>query len=377
MKISYIANARIPTEKAHGIQITKMAETFADSEIKPDVELVLPKRINEIKENPFKYYGVKENFRIKFLPCLDLIAFDKYVGSLGLLIESITFFLSAFFYYFKENEDIIYTRNPSLLPLTLLRKNVFLEMHTLPNNYFLYNVFFKRLKGIIVITNNLKDSFVKKGISEDKILVAADAVDLKEFDIAETQENCRKKLGISLEQKIILYTGHLYRWKGVQALADSVKYLPENAVVYFVGGTKEDIKEFASKNSGPKMKVVGYRPHLEIPFWLKAADILVLPNSASEKISLHWTSPLKLFEYMAAGRPIVASDIPSIREVLNEDNSLLVPPDHAQRLGQAFNLLLTDQKLAEKISNNAYQQVKKYTWERRIKSILEFIIKKI
>ena len=70
-KLVYIANARIPTEKAHGIQIMKMCEAFSAQVV--DVELVLPRRLNRIKENPFDYYGVKKNFKITKLPTIDFI----------------------------------------------------------------------------------------------------------------------------------------------------------------------------------------------------------------------------------------------------------------------------------------------------------------
>ncbi|MDO8264936.1 MAG: glycosyltransferase family 4 protein [Candidatus Parcubacteria bacterium] len=373
MKISYIVNARIPTERAHGIQITKMAESFADLGFK--TELILPRRRNPITEDVFKYYGLKENFEIKFLPCWDLITLDKYIGHLGLWIESMTFLISATFYIIFNQADIIYTRDVSLLPLTLFKKNVFLESHSMPRKYFLYAPFLRRLKGIIAITAILKKIFLEKGIKENKLFVAPDGVDLDEFDIKQTQAECRKRLNLPQEEKIIVYTGHLYKWKGVQILADSAEYLPENAGIYFIGGTKEDIKEFKSKNSVSNIKIVGHQSHTEIPYWLKAADILVLPNSAKEDISLYWTSPLKLFEYMAANRPIIASDLPSIREILNEDNSLLVPPDDVQKLGQALNRLLADQALSMRISNNAYREAKKYTWQKRARGIIEFILK--
>lgn len=121
--------------------------------------------------------------------------------------------------------------------------------------------------------------------------------------------------------------------------------------------------------------MVGHRPHQEIPYWLKAADVLVLPNSAKEKISRFYTSPLKLFEYMASGTPIVASDLPSIREVLNEKNAVLVKPDSPEFLTAGIMKVLENPYLSDKISKQAFQDVQNYTWEKRAEKILRFIKK--
>lgn len=362
----------MPTEKAHGIQIMKMCESFALHNI--EVELVLPKRFNKIKKDPFEYYGVRRNFKIKKLPCLDLVPLDKYIGHLSSWIESITFNFFVFPYILFKKADIIYTRDKFSLFLILFKKNLFFEAHTFPKNYFLYSPFLKRLKKIIVITQKLKNSFVKKGIDADKILVASDGVDLEKFDIKKTQQECRKRLGLVLDKKVVLYTGHLYSWKGTQVLASSVGYLDPETLVYFVGGTKKDVKNFKTQNSSVKNLVAtGHRPHQEIPYWLKAADVLILPNSGKQNISKYWTSPLKLFEYMASKRPIIASKLPSIKEILNENNSLLVEPDNPEKLAEGIKNVLKNPNFSDKILNQAFQDVQDYTWQKRAGEILKFI----
>ena len=379
MKLIYIANARIPTEKAHGIQIMKMCEAFTLQDI--EVELVLPKRINKIKKDPFDYYGIRRDFEIKKLPCLDLIPLDKYLGNLSFWIESLSFNLSAFFYlltlnFKNQTTDIIYTRDRLFLPFLPSPKKLFFETHTFPQNYFLYSPFLKRLRGIVVITQKLKELFVKRGMPENKILVAPDGVDVKMFDIQVTQLEARKKLNLPLDKKIVLYTGHLYKWKGANILVKAYKYLSEGIEIYFVGGTEKDIKNLKFKISNLKLKnifIVGHRPYSEIPYWLKSADVLVLPNTAKEDISKYWTSPMKMFEYMAAQRPIVASDLPSLREVLNEESSFLFEPDNPENLALAVKRALQNPEISDKISNQAFQDVQEYTWQKRAEKILKFI----
>ena len=119
--------------------------------------------------------------------------------------------------------------------------------------------------------------------------------------------------------------------------------------------------------------ILGYKPYSEIPYYLKAADILLLPNSGKTEISKSWTSPMKMFEYMASKRPIIASNLPSIREILNEDNAILINPDDSKDLSKRINMALKNQSFSDKISIQAYQDVQKYSWFKRSKKIINFL----
>ena len=100
----------------------------------------------------------------------------------------------------------------------------------------------------------------------------------------------------------------------------------------------------------------------------------MLPNTAQAAISREHTSPLKLFEYMAAGRPIVASDLPSLREVLRHgDNAWLVQPDDPAALAQGIQHLLAEPALAARLAAQAQEEVQAYTWEQRAERILSFV----
>jgi len=84
-------------------------------------------------------------------------------------------------------------------------------------------------------------------------------------------------------------------------------------------------------------------------------------------------SPLKMFEYMAAQRPIIASDLPSIREILNENNAVLIKPDSPDDLARGIEQLLKKPDFSAKIAKRAYQDVQRYTWQKRTEKILDFI----
>lgn len=199
-------------------------------------------------------------------------------------------------------------------------------------------------------------------IASEKIVVIPNAVDVSEFTLSISKEEARKKLHLDVSKKYAIYTGHLYAWKGVHTLAEAAQYMPEVEIL-FVGGREEDIKQFGEKYKDTKnIHLVGRRPHIEIPLWQCAADVLVLPNTAKEEISAHYTSPMKLFEYMASGRPIVASRIPSIVEHLDDDHATLVKPDDAQALAQGICEALKKKKKPFDLS--------RYTWDDRARRII-------
>lgn len=375
MKILYINCSRIPTEKAHGLQMMKMCEAFADFGVA--LELWIPKRLNFIKKDAFDYYGVKRNFTIKKIPCIDFIVIDKLLGPLAFWLTELSFLFIAGFCLLRTKKDCIYTRDKFLgFFLTFFNKNVFYEAHTVPAAVFFSGM--KRVRGVIVITRYLKKFFVGRGAAEEKVLVAPDGVDLAGFDIPQTQDDCRRRLGLPLDRKIILYTGHLYPWKGTETLLEAAKQSTTNSqqspLFLFVGGTKADLQRLSVISCQlSNVKLMGHRSHKEIPYWLKAADVLVLPNSAKYDISKYWTSPIKMFEYMAAGKPIVASDLPSIREVLSENNAIFVEPDCARALVLAIRDLLGEGSNRDAIAARARENAKEYIWSKRAKKILGFI----
>jgi len=377
MRLIYIANMRLPTEKAHGIQIMKMCEAFALSGI--EVELVVPWRFNPMKEDPFEYYGVEKNFEITKLPCIDLMPLARFLGRLAFWIQSFSFAKSAFWYAFFKKADIIYSRDvPPLFFLSFFKRNLVWENHNRNFNFIVRRVL-KKCRKIIVITKGLKDFYISKGAELDKILVAPDGVDIEKFNIDISKEKARQKLNLPLDKKIILYVGsfYLYSWKGVDVLLNSTKLFSNEYLFILVGGSGEEIRKIKDKYKSANILLVDHRPHRDIPYYLKAADVLALPNTAKEEISLRFTSPMKMFEYMATKRPIVASDIASLKEVLNNENAFFVRPDDPQSLAEGVKNILQNVKFADKISKQAYSDVQKYTWEKRAERILGFVSEKV
>lgn len=363
MHILYVANARIPTEKAHGAQIMKMCEAFA--RLGHDVMLVIPWRFNPIKEDPFEYYGVERLFTIKKLPSIDLVDF----GKIGFLIQTFSFAKFAFLYSLFVKTDMVFSRDEiPLFYLSLIKKNVIYEAHTGTNNFITRFLLRKKNIYIVAISQGLKEYLQKIGCKKE-ILVAHDGVDVKQFDVRISKEEVRKSLGIPLEKKIVMYIGRLGMWKGVETLLEASKLLtPDlNIQIVVIGGYEREIEPLQEQY--PNVLFLGSRPYKDLAFNQQAADVLVLPNTGKDIISEKFTSPLKLFSYMASGTPIIASDLPSIREVLSEENAFLVVPDNPKKLfDEILNTLKSNN--AQNRAHNAKKDVNHYDWSNRAKLIL-------
>jgi glycosyltransferase involved in cell wall biosynthesis len=386
MKLIYLANARIPTEKAHGIQMMQMLKAFANFQFsisnfqsnpnnqaskKNEVELVIPWRLNKIKEDPFEYYNIERIFKITKLPCLDLVYFG--LEKFGFLIQTITFLISAKIYLFFKKYDVLYTREQLV---GLFFKDFILEIHSLPSNIKTFHKkIWQKAKALIVLTSFIKKKLVEVGVKENKILVAPDGVDLEKFKIQDSKFEIHEKLGLPQNKKIIAYTGsfYLYDWKGIDILLEASRYFENNCLLLLVGGNEKEIEEIKKKYNSDNVLLVEHKSHSEIPYYLKASDVLVLPNKKGDEMSEKYTSPLKLFEYMASSVPIVVSDLPSIREILNENNAVFVEPNNPESLVKGINQTLKNPDFADKISAQAYKDVQNYTWQKRAENILEFI----
>ena len=232
-----------------------------------------------------------------------------------------------------------------------------------------------RPKKILVLTSFLKNDLQKLRAAGDKIMVVPDAVDLAEFGLAISREEARKKLNLPLDKKIILYTGSFlfYGWKGVGSLLEAGKLLKNDFLFALVGGHPWEMEKFKELSLPANILLVPYQKHAIIPYYLKAADILVLPNEKGNAISEKYTSPLKLFEYMASRRPIVCSDLPSLREILTDKEALFFEAGNPSDLTKAIQKIAGNQELPEQLVYNAYKKVQEYTWDKRAEKIIRIV----
>lgn len=285
----------------------------------------------------------------------------------------------------KEKHDFWFVREPHLMLLTILfffiRKFkqppfILYEVHDMPRDFFdaisLKFLTCFREYQIIVITKLLKEDLVKKfNLNPSRVVVLPDGVDTDLFGSSRQENPLTEEKDAT--KPLVVYTGSLFPWKGVYALVDAAKDSP-NLQFWIVGGYKNDIENLQkAAKSLANVRVWGYVLHSEIRNFLNLADVLVLPNSGTYRMSERYTSPLKLFEYMATGKPIVASKLPSIEEILQDGkNGYLVEPDNPIALKEGIDRALTDEN-RHTVTTKAKNDVANYTWDVRVEKILQSI----
>ncbi|MBI4093818.1 glycosyltransferase family 4 protein [Candidatus Kaiserbacteria bacterium] len=366
MELRYVTFTRLPTDRAHGYAITKMCGQFAAAGA--EVELYVPTRRHGIKEDPFTYYAIMPTFSIRRLWATDLLG--KFENSrFAFALDQLTFLLSLLMHRFGETT--VYTRDYQVALFARAREIV-LEIHSIPERTYLFFRAVSRASKLVVISNGLKEALIQGGVPREKILVAPDAVDLAEFDIKPSRDIWRT-YDVDPNKKIVLYTGHFYGWKGGETLAGAAKYLPDGIEIVLMGGVDRELAEFKRTYASGRVHVIGYQPRHILPAVTMSADCLVLPNSAKPKISSHYTSPLKLFQYMASGVPIVASDLPSIREILTDDTTFWFAPDDERALARQIEYVLSHPDEARGKAKRAAEAVRQYTWDARARAILQHL----
>lgn len=367
MNIYYIANARMQTEMAHGIQIAKMCDAFAA--LGNEVTLVLP----DLGAHPdfFTAYGVKENFRIRYLPVIDLPL--RLPGAFILLIMSFAVAVRVWLLR-QRGEAVIYTRGEASLfiePFLPRRYELVWETHIKPRHPMRYKGVARRARALIAVTRYYADEIPALwNVSPARVLYAPDAVAVEDFLHPEPIVVARKRLGLPQDKKIALYAGRIDSWKGVDTLLDASELLPEDMLIVIIGGTEEQIAQLRPRY--PRVRFLGYRPYAELSDNQNAADVLVLTGDPSSLVARLYTSPLKLFTYMASGIPMVAADLPSFRDVLSEREAFFFEPN-ADALAEALMFAVTHPDDAASRASAAREKVRAFSWTERARAISAFI----
>lgn len=285
----------------------------------------------------------------------------------------------------EEDISLVYARS-YLLPVLSTQAGIptVMETHTTlydhPDLSKIYGVAkLPAFKCLVTIHDEIAREHVKRGVPEEKILVLEDGVDLERFNIKEEHATWRCELGLDVDKRYAVYSGHLYQDKGIEMILAAAKHLAERKDLVFllVGGFDRDrrVWEKKSRDAGlANIQFTGFMPNAKVPGYLKAADCLLLPYRIDMKhtvMDIHTTSPLKLFEYMAAGRPIVATDIPTVAKVLDDGKcAFLVPPGDLRAFCDTIEKCLDQKEMATLLSNEAKQLVKQYSWTNRCQRIL-------
>ena len=370
MKIYYVANARMPSEKAHGIQIAKMCEAFIEEGI--DLMLVVPRRgvTGSLKD----FYHLRVDVPITRIPAINLYNY----GRLGYFVSSLSFMFTSLVFLWRKRWQggsfVVYTvdlDNYSSSALPLAGAPLFTEMHGGKPNTYAQRFLFKHLRGVFAINHLIIDEFKQKfSFSHASYLAEPNGVDIELF-APRNKAEARVRLGLPPDVKIALYVGRFFEWKGLEILPQAAELVPE-IEWRVVGG---DLEEFCRVTGcaavSSHMRFFGSVEQVLIPWWLAAADALVVLGTKRDRQSYFYTSPMKLFEYLLSERAIVASDTPAIRQIVSEQEVFLYEPDNAQSLAAAVReAVLQTADTQERISK-ARRKGEIHTWGGRARRILE------
>ena len=366
MNILYISKSIIPSRTANSINVMKMCQAFADNGhevvlLAPNLKTKYESDIRDI----YEYYGVKKNFEIKKLWHPDVVG--------GAVIYTLCIF---FYLLFNKNFNLVYGRFlHGCYVATFLKNRVIFESHESVFDmkalrYFVFKQLVKNksFEKITVISQALKNIYLKKDILKNvEIQVAHDGADK-----VEDLQNKVKLLG-KRETLKVGYVGHLYKGRGIETIIECARKLNDISF-HLVGGLKKDIEFWKNHTKQIQLNNVyfyGFVSPKEAVKFKNSFDIFLAPYE--KKVSVFgsdgsdtskFMSPLKLFEYMSHKKPMIASDFPVIREVLNEKNSILVDCDDIDSWVSSINELRNVNR-REAIAKQALSDFNKYSWKQR------------
>jgi glycosyltransferase involved in cell wall biosynthesis len=364
MKIVAIAGSTIPSDTANSLQVMKACQALV--QLGHQLTLLVPGSKNT-NVDLRQHYGLQTDFPIEWLS-----SSSRRVFTWQAVRRAHTL-----------NADLLYSWFPQSAVFGLLNKlPVVFEIHIQPTGFFgpLWHRAFATLRGqkrLASITRALvqileRDFHMR--FSANEVVIAPNGVDLERFTSLPDPVAARRQISLR-EAPTVMCTGHLYDGRGVELFLALAKLLPQVHFVW-VGGRTEDRKDWQQRVESANLTFTGFFPNRDLPLYQAAADVLLMPYSRSimgssgTADSANVASPMKMFEYMAAGRAIVTSDLPVIREVLNESNAVFCKPDEVEDWRLAIESLLANQARRIDLGSQARHDVRGYTWLARAKRIL-------
>ncbi len=396
LQFHYLAPVRLPTEKAHGLQIVQNCEALAAAGA--DVTLYAATRFQppELRgRDIWTTYDVpRDAFRLRYVPTLDLLPLAggrvNRLSRIAHYLQMATYSAALWPLLRRAAPDAVYySRHP--LVLGALRRfkparQLFWEVHTLSEDRRKRRIqaeLARSIGGVLTVTHHMADMLIALGVPSERVLVVPDGIRAARFAAMPGQAEARAALGLPLEAFIVGYMGRLHTLnmgKGVDDLIGAIARLPERALhLLLIGGPEDMVAAYRAQWVALGLPVErfhapGQIPAAEVPRALAAFDVAAMPFPWTEHFA-YYASPVKLFEYMASGRAIVATDLPSTAEIVRDgETALLVPPSDVDALAAALARLQDDPSLRARLAENARRLVyERYTWAARAARILAFV----
>ena len=365
MRIACISSSFIPASTANSIQVVKAAHALA--ELGHDVTLFVPGQTEVPWDELKSHYGVQTPFKIHWIA--ENLAYKRYDFAYKAVREAR-----------QMNPDLLYTWVLQAGVLALWQGiPTILEMHDRVTGRigpWLFRWFCKSKTRhrLVTITDALRKVLISDfnlDAATTEIVIAPDGVDLERYQDLSSPAVARRNLGMS-EGFTVGYTGHFYGGRGIELMFNLAKALPEFQFVW-VGGNPDAVSKWQGKLRREKVRniiLTGFIDNALLPQYQAAAEVLLMPYETTITGSgggdtADIASPMKMFEYMAAGRAIISSDLPVIYEVLDETMAVFCPPGDLDAWQQALSRLRENPAARELLGQNARVAVEAYTWRSR------------
>ncbi len=384
MKIAVVAPTSIPARRANTVQVMKMCQALV--ELGHEVRLAAPGDAPGTPqpewESLARHYGLRHPFPLDWLQSDPRLRRYDYGWR-------------AVRWARGWGAELLYTRLPQTAALgSALGLPTVFEAHDFPAagiGVFLFQRFLKGSGGrrLVVITRALAQDLEARlgapaaGSAEAGAytVIAPDGVDLERYANLPSPEEARKTLPLGLSGFTAGYTGHLYAGRGVEMILELAARL--SAVNFLLaGGEPADVARWKShcQRSGlQNVCLAGFIPNADLPRYQAACDVLLMPYQTQVAASsggdiARYLSPMKLFEYLACGRPVLSGDLPVLREVLSPENSVLLPSGEAEAWATAILALQGDPSRRAALGEQARRSAAGYSWTARAGRILAGLV---
>ena len=371
MRIVCIAASFVPSHTANSIQVLKASHALA--ELGHEVTLLVPGDGEHPWEDLREHYGLRVPFEVEWVP--ENLTFRRYDYAYKAVRRA------------RELQpDLVYTWVLQAAALSLgWGIPTLLELHDRVTGRFgpwLFNRFWRSRTPKRVLTNTeaLRQVLIESYHLEaqaGQILVGPNGVELARFAGLPDPEAARKALSLP-DGFTAGYTGHFYAGRGMALMLGLAKSLPQIQFLW-VGGQSKDVtlwRQRLQDEGVTNITLTGFVDNAILPQYQAAADVLLMPYGtriagSGGGNSAEIASPMKMFEYMAAGRAILTSDLPVIHEVLNERTALFCPPDDLAAWQNALVSLQADPAHRAALGAAAAEAVTAYTWTARASHALD------
>lgn len=384
-----VANTKLPSQRAQALQVVHSCAAFSRAGWSSTLLVAQRRNVAVLPQGTdlFDYYGVPAGPRpaIERVDCVDIIErVPPVMQYLPSRLQELTFARNA--------SRLVMQRFASALVLTrelevgrLLgragKRDFLLEIHRVPGGATRRRWLLEAARsalGTIAISAGVREDLLALGVADKDLRVEHDALEARRFEHMPTRQAARASLDLAESDSVVVYTGGLLEWKGVDILVDAARQLPTLRFV-IAGGMDRDVARLRERaRDQSNVRIDGFQAPERVPLYLAAADIGVVPNRSQPAISSRYTSPLKVFESFAAGLPIVASNLPALRELLADGaDAILVAPDDAAALARGIARLLGDAKLRAAFRSRALERAVNCTWDARTRRVLAWAEERI